>query len=63
MFLLKILAKKIIKREFDIAVHSWKDLPLDPSNETEIAGTLDRGDLEIFWLLRKKPQRWQGKRA
>ncbi len=50
----KDISKKIIKREFDIAVHSWKDLPLEPSNETEIAGTLDRGDLRDILFVKKE---------
>ena len=59
----KDISKKIIKREFDIAVHSWKDLPLDPSNETEIAGTLDRGDLRDILVVKEETSKMAGKKS
>ncbi len=37
----------------DIAVHSWKDLPVDLEEGTEIIGTLDRADMRDMIFLKK----------
>ena len=37
----------------DIAVHSWKDLPIDLEEGTEIIGTLDRADMRDMIFLKK----------
>ena len=47
----KDISKKIIDRKFDLAIHSWKDLPIEPSKETEIIGTLERGDIRDVLLI------------
>ena len=38
------LRNDIISYKCDLAVHSWKDLPLDLGSDTIIAGTLPRAD-------------------
>ena len=38
----------------DIAVHSWKDLPVDLEEGTEIVGTLDRADMRDMIFLKKE---------
>ena len=38
------LRDELIKKNCDIIIHSWKDLPLDVGNKTEIAITLNRAD-------------------
>ena len=37
----------------DIAVHSWKDLPVELEEGTEIIGTLDRADMRDMVFLKK----------
>ena len=37
----------------DIAVHSWKDLPVDLEKGTEIIGTLERADMRDMIFLKK----------
>ena len=37
----------------DIAVHSWKDLPVDLEEGTEIIGTLERADMRDMIFLKK----------
>ena len=37
----------------DIAVHSWKDLPVDIEEGTEILGTIDRADMRDMIFLKK----------
>ena len=50
----KDISKKIIDRKFDLAIHSWKDLPIEPSKETEIIGTLERGDIRDVLLIKSE---------
>ena len=50
----KDISKKIINRKFDLAIHSWKDLPIEPSEETEIIGTLERGDIRDVLLIKSE---------
>ncbi len=47
------ISNAISRGEFDIAVHSWKDVPLEPSNNSTIFGTIDRGDLRDMLFIKK----------
>ena len=38
------LREELINEKCDIIIHSWKDLPLDVGNKTEIIITLNRAD-------------------
>ena len=49
----KDISDKIINRDYDIAIHSWKDLPVDPSDKTEIIGTVDRGDIRDILIVKR----------
>ena len=49
----KDISKRVIDGEFDLAIHSWKDLPIDPSPDTEIVGTLPRGDVRDMLIIKK----------
>ncbi len=42
------------KGEWDLVVHSWKDLPIDPLPLTEIVATLPRADARDIFLFKKK---------
>ena len=44
---------EIIKNRCDIAVHSWKDLPLDLGPKTLVGGTLNRGDIRDILFIKK----------
>lgn len=44
---------ELINQETDLVVHSWKDLPTEPKNETLIAATLPRADQRDLLLLKK----------
>jgi hydroxymethylbilane synthase len=46
----------LLSGEFDLVVHSWKDLPLDMGAETRIAATLPRADQRDVLLVRR--DRW-----
>ena len=39
---------------WDLVVHSWKDLPIDPLPKTEIVGTMVRADARDLLLFKKK---------
>jgi hydroxymethylbilane synthase len=43
----------LVKGEADLVVHSWKDLPIDPSPGTKVVATLPREDPRDLLLLRK----------
>jgi hydroxymethylbilane synthase len=47
------LKKDLLNQEVDIAVHSWKDLPTEPSPDTEIIATLPRADTRDLLLVKK----------
>ena len=47
------LRNELIKNNCDLIIHSWKDLPLDVGNQTEVAITLDRADPRDLFLLKK----------
>ena len=47
------LSQAIARGDADLAVHSWKDLPIDQFAGTTIAGTLERADPRDVLLVRK----------
>ena len=51
---LSLVHQAVINNKYDIAVHSWKDVPVEPSNQTEIIGTVDRGDMRDVLIVKKK---------
>ena len=48
------ISTRVIDGECDLAVHSWKDLPIEPSSKTEIIGTLGRGDMRDVIIMKSK---------
>jgi hydroxymethylbilane synthase len=46
----------LLKGDFDLVVHSWKDLAIEQDPETEIAATLPRADARDLLLVRE--ERW-----
>ena len=46
----------LLRGDFDLVVHSWKDLAIDDDFETEIAATLPRADARDLLLVRAS--RW-----
>jgi len=48
----------LLRGEFDLVVHSWKDLAIEDDPETEIVATLPRADQRDLLLVRK--DRWAG---
>jgi hydroxymethylbilane synthase len=44
----------LISEKVDMVVHSWKDLDLDPSDETEIISVFHRADQRDILLLKKE---------
>jgi len=50
----KDISTRVIDGECDLAVHSWKDLPIEPSSKTEIIGTLERGDMRDVIIMKSK---------
>ena len=49
----KDISKELIKNSYDIAIHSWKDIPVIPTEKTIIAGTLERGDMRDLLIFKK----------
>ncbi len=47
----------LLRGDFDLVVHSWKDLAIEEDPETEIAATLPRADARDLLLVRE--DRWQ----
>ena len=47
------LRDELIKKNCDIIIHSWKDLPLDVGSETEVAITLNRADERDLLFIKK----------
>ena len=43
----------LLSKSADIAVHSWKDLPIELEEGTEIIGTIERGDMRDMIFLKK----------
>src|SRR3954466_15007547 len=46
----------LLRGEFDLVVHSWKDLAIEDDPETEIVATLRRADQRDLLIVRK--DRW-----
>ena len=49
----KDISKSIEIKQNDIAVHSWKDVPINPSKSSQIFGTLKRGDSRDILFLKR----------
>ena len=47
------LRNELINNNCDLIIHSWKDLPLDVGNQTEVAITLDRADPRDLFFIKK----------
>ena len=47
------ISESISNEEFDIGVHSWKDVPIEPAFNTSIFGTIERGDMRDMLFLKK----------
>ncbi|MFZ0062346.1 MAG: hydroxymethylbilane synthase [Pyrinomonadaceae bacterium] len=47
----------LLSGQFDLAVHSWKDLAIEEDPDTEIAATLPRADMRDVLLVRS--ERWE----
>ena len=45
--------KDLLSGRGDLAVHSWKDLPIDTEPGTFICGTLQRADMRDMLFLKK----------
>tara|TARA_Y100001970_G_C14157137_1_gene816242 strand:- start:41 stop:1567 length:1527 start_codon:yes stop_codon:yes gene_type:complete len=45
---------ELVNNKCDLAVHSWKDLPLDLGSKTMIAGTIKRGDIRDILFIKKE---------
>jgi hydroxymethylbilane synthase len=52
----------LLRGDFDLVVHSWKDLAIEEDPETEIVATLPRADARDLLLVRKDRFR-EGKRT
>jgi hydroxymethylbilane synthase len=48
----------LLRGDFDLVVHSWKDLAIEEDPETEVVGTLPRADARDLLLIRA--DRWAG---
>jgi len=49
--------KGLLRGDFDLVVHSWKDLAIEEDPETEVAATLPRADARDLLLVRE--DRWR----
>ena len=47
------LRDSLMSEEVDIAVHSWKDLPIELTEGTKIIGTLPRADMRDIVFFKK----------
>ena len=47
------IRNELLNLNADLAVHSWKDLPVEMEAGTEISATLDRADLRDILLFKK----------
>ncbi len=47
----------LLNGEFDLVVHSWKDLPIETDGKTVVTATLPRGDQRDVLLVRR--DRWE----
>ena len=48
------ISNAVSNGEYDIGVHSLKDVPLKPSKNSTIFGTIDRGDMRDMLFIKKK---------
>ncbi len=48
------IREELVSGKADIAVHSWKDLPVDLNEGTEIAATIKRADLRDVLIFKKE---------
>ena len=46
------IRKELLNESADIAVHSWKDLPVELEDGTEIGATIDRADLRDVLIFK-----------
>lgn len=44
----------LVDGTFDVVVHSWKDLPVEDREETEVVATIDRADVRDVFLVPKE---------
>ena len=51
------LRNDLIANKCDLAVHSWKDLPLDLGSDTVLAGSLERADQRDILFIKKNSQK------
>src|SRR5512134_1587286 len=51
------LREGLLAGQFDLAVHSWKDLAIEEDPDTEIVATLPRADMRDVLLVRR--ERWE----
>ena len=58
----KDISKSIEIKQNDIAVHSWKDVPINPSKSSQIFGTLKRGDSRDILFLKRSTLKQRTKR-
>ncbi len=47
------LSQALVDGDADLVVHSWKDLPIEPSSATVVAATLERADPRDVLLVRR----------
>ena len=47
------IKQELINKNADIAIHSWKDLPVEMEPGTEIIGTIERADMRDMLFLKK----------
>ena len=47
------IQKSILRGDADIAVHSWKDLPVDLEEGTKVAATIKRADSRDVLIFKK----------
>ena len=47
------ISEHIISRKYDIAVHSWKDYPIQGTQYSDIVGTLSRKDSRDILFVKK----------
>jgi hydroxymethylbilane synthase len=53
----------LVTGQYDMVVHSWKDLPVELRPDTRIAGTLPRADVRDVLLLKKSALKQKNKRT
>jgi hydroxymethylbilane synthase len=51
----------ILQKKCDLVVHSWKDLPVEPRDKTNVIGVLEREDVRDVLLIPKALGEWWAK--